>query len=200
MTSPSPTAKPRFRVPDLDARQIIVGALAGLLYLLVVAIPTDLIPNPVFGREIPPTWWSWPSLLVTSLLVAALTASYIRPRDAVAAEKADLAAREAAGGEPAEEAPTKKGIVGATLTYFAVGCPVCNKLVLLALGYNGALTWFEPFQPVLQVAAVAVMAWALWQRWTYLDACPTPRAQRSPSASVEVPVMVTGVLPPPDSR
>ncbi|NCD17599.1 MAG: hypothetical protein EOL91_09890, partial [Actinobacteria bacterium] len=98
MTAPNPTptpagptpAKPRFRIPDFDSRQITVGVLAGLSYLLFVAIPTDLIPNPVFGREIPPTWWSWPSLIVTTVLVAALTASYIKPRDAVAAEKADL--------------------------------------------------------------------------------------------------------------
>ncbi len=129
MTSPNPApAKPRFRVPDFDSRQITVGVLAGLSYLLFVAIPTALIPNPVFGREIPPTWWSWPSLIVTSLLVAALTASYIKPRDAVAAEKADLAARQAAGGDTADEAPSKKGIIGAALTYFAVGCPVCNKI------------------------------------------------------------------------
>ncbi|MGM0384777.1 MAG: hypothetical protein ACQERF_02180 [Actinomycetota bacterium] len=199
MTSPAPATKPtatkpRFRVPDFDSRQITVGVLAGLAYMLFVAIPTALIPNPVFGREIPPTWWSWPSLIVTTVLVAALTASYIKPRDAVAAEKAELAAREAAGGDTSEEAPSKKGIIGAALTYFAVGCPVCNKLVLLALGYNGALTWFEPFQPVLQLLAVAVMVWAIWQRWTYLDACPTPRAKRRPAGTVDVPVMATGTI------
>lgn len=193
MTTPQSTARPRFRVPDFDSRQLTVGALAGLAYLLFVAIPTDLIPNPVFGREIPPTWWSWPSLIVTTVLVAALTASYIKPCDAVAAEKADLAAREAAGGDSADEAPTKKGIIGAALTYFAVGCPVCNKLVLLALGYNGALTWFEPFQPLLQVLAVAVMVWAIWQRWTYLDACPTPRRGRTAS-TIATPAMATGAL------
>lgn len=202
MTAPNPTptpagrtpAKPRFRIPDFDSRQITVGILSGLVYLLFVAIPTDLIPNPVFGREIPPTWWSWPSLIVTTVLVAALTASYIKPRDAVAAEKADLAAREAAGGDSADEAPTKKGIIGAALTYFAVGCPVCNKLVLLALGYNGALTWFEPFQPLLQVLAVAVMVWAIWQRWTYLDACPTPRTKRRTASTIATPAMATGTI------
>ncbi len=194
MTTPSPTAGPRFRIPDFDSRQITVGVLAGLSYLLFVAIPTDLIPNPVFGREIPPTWWSWPSLIVTTVLVAALTASYIKPRDAVAAEKEDLAARQAAGGDSADEAPTKKGIIGAALTYFAVGCPVCNKIVLLALGYNGALTWFEPFQPILQVLAVAVMVWAIWQRWTYLDACPTPRAKRRTASTIATPAMATGTI------
>lgn len=202
MTAPNPTptpagptpAKPRFRIPDFDSRQITVGILSGLVYLLFVAIPTDLIPNPVFGREIPPTWWSWPSLIVTTVLVAALTASYIKPRDAVAAEKEDLAARQAAGGDSADEAPTKKGIIGAALTYFAVGCPVCNKLVLLALGYNGALTWFEPFQPLLQVLAVAVMVWAIWQRWTYLDACPTPRAKRRTASTIATPAMATGTI------
>ena len=198
MTTPLPAPKPRFRIPDLDSRQVTVGLLAGLVYLLFVALSTALIPNPVFGREIPPTWWSWPSLILTSLLVAALTASYVKPRRAVAAERAALAARAAAGRGAGRGGPGKKGVLGAALTYFAVGCPVCNKLVLLALGYNGALTWFEPFQPVLQVLAVAVMAWALWQRWTYLDACPTPQVRRGTSA-VEV-TTVSGVLPPPDRR
>ncbi len=93
MTAPNPTptpagptpAKPRFRIPDFDSRQITVGVLAGLSYLLFVAIPTALIPNPVFGREIPPTWWSWPSLIVTTVLVAALTpgdAAVFEPRPA----------------------------------------------------------------------------------------------------------------------
>ena len=62
MTAPNPTptpagptpAKPRFRIPDFDSRQITVGILSGLSYLLFVAIPTALIPTPVFGREIPP--------------------------------------------------------------------------------------------------------------------------------------------------
>jgi hypothetical protein len=27
-------------------------------FVLVVAVPTDLIDTPLFSREIPPTWWA----------------------------------------------------------------------------------------------------------------------------------------------
>jgi hypothetical protein len=53
-----------------------------------------------------------------------------------------------------------------------VGCPVCNKLVLLALGSAGAMTWFEPVQPLLQLAAVGVLVWALDVRLRGERACP----------------------------
>jgi hypothetical protein len=67
------------------------------------------------------------------------------------------------------------------LTYFAVGCPVCNKLVLLALGSAGAMTLFEPFQPVLQVTAVVLLVWALRGRLRGEVACPAPTPVAEPA-------------------
>lgn len=147
-------------------RRWVVAAGSTVLYALLIAIPTDLVDTPVFGREIPPTWWSWPSVVVSSVLAGLLTATYVR-------DPAD---------PPVEEGPvdsaTKRGYVGGLLTYFAVGCPVCNKLVLLALGTSGALTWFEPVQPLLQVAAVAVLVWALRARLRGEVSCAvTPTTQ-----------------------
>ena len=46
--------------------------------VVVVAVPTDLIDTPAFGREVPPTWWSWPALLVSSVLAGLLVATYVR--------------------------------------------------------------------------------------------------------------------------
>lgn len=40
------------------ARRWLVAAVAGVSYALLVAVPTDLVDTPLFGREIPPTWWS----------------------------------------------------------------------------------------------------------------------------------------------
>lgn len=138
------------------ARRWLVALVAAVGFVLVVAIPTDLIDTPVFGREIPPTWWAWPSLLVSSVLGGLLVATYVRAPE-----------------QPERAASRRGGWVGGLLTYFAVGCPVCNKLVLLALGSAGAITWFEPFQPFLQGAAVLLLLWALRSRLLGELSCST---------------------------
>lgn len=140
------TLKTLATMASWPTRRWLVAAAAALLFALVVAIPTDLIDNPVFGREIPPTWWSWPALVVSSVLGGLLVATYVNP---------------VTSDQPAQR---RGGYAGGLLTFFAVGCPVCNKLVLLALGSAGAITWFEPVQPLLQVVAVVLLGYALLQR------------------------------------
>ncbi len=140
-------------------RRWAVAAGATVLYALLVAIPTDLIDTPLFSREIPPTWWSWPALAVSSVLAGLLTATYVARPGTTDAQL---------------DRPAKGGYLGGFLTFFAVGCPVCNKLVLLALGTSGALTWFEPVQPVLSIAAIGVLTWALRARLRGEVACALP--------------------------
>ena len=146
------------------ARRWVVALAAAAGFVLVVAVPTDLIDTPVFGREVPPTWWAWPSLLVSSVLGGALVATYVR-----------------APLQQDRPSTRRGGWVGGLLTYFAVGCPVCNKLVLVALGTAGAMRWFEPFQPVLQGAAVLLLLWALRSRLLGELSCPTPDRTGEPS-------------------
>lgn len=131
---------------------VALGAAVG--FGLLVAVPTDLIDTPLFSREIPPTWWSWPALALSAVLVGLVGATYV-----------DTAA-------PERPAPRRRGWLGGMLTFFAVGCPVCNKLVLVLLGTSGALTWFEPLQPMLQLAAVLLLGWALLARLRGEVACP----------------------------
>lgn len=140
------------------ARRWWVAAGATVAALLVIGLPTDVVPNPVFGRSIEVTWWSYPALVVAALMGGLLAATYIRL------------------GQPAEQVdrPGTLGGVGGFLAYLAVGCPVCNKLVLLALGTTGAMQWFAPVQPVLAVVGVALLAWALLVRLRGEVACPVP--------------------------
>jgi hypothetical protein len=51
-----------------------------------------------------------------------------------------------------------------------VGCPVCNKLVVLLLGAGGALSYFAPLQPVLGMVSLALLAYALCTRLRALGA------------------------------
>ncbi len=131
------------------ARRWLVAIGSAVVFGVALAIPTDLIDTPLFWREIPPTWWSWPSVVVSAALAGLLTATYVSPVSKALED---------------DQAIRTSGYGGGLLTFFAVGCPVCNKLVLLALGSSGAITWFEPVQPLLQVAAVGLLGWALQQR------------------------------------
>ncbi|MFW2513516.1 hypothetical protein ACNI3K_07030 [Demequina sp. SO4-13] len=150
-----------------DARTWAIATVAGVAVALVVGAATVLIPNPVFGREIAPVWWNYPVWLATSALTGMLIATYMRGRGPAEQQLDD----------PEAERSGRLGVAGAMLGWFAVGCPVCNKIALLALGYSGALTWFAPFQPVLAVAALAVTGVALVARLRGEIACAVPMAR-----------------------
>ena len=42
----------------------LYGLLAAVGTLLLIGIPSDIIPNPIFGREVPVRWWEYPVLVV----------------------------------------------------------------------------------------------------------------------------------------
>ena len=147
-----------------DARRWVAAAAASVASLVLLGVPTAMIPNPVFARKIEAPAWTYPSLVVTSILAGLLLASYVRSR-----ADADRASLDEASPEEARSVT-----FGGLLSFFAIGCPTCNKLVLIALGSSGAITWFEPVQPVLAVAGIIVLAWALRRRLQGEVACAVP--------------------------
>jgi hypothetical protein len=146
-------------------RRWIGAAVAALVVAVVVGVPTDVIPNPVFGRPVDVTWWSYPVLVVTALLGGLLVATYIREPHATPTVEA------VEGLDDELDRPGRTGGVGGLLSFFAVGCPTCNKLVVVALGSSGALDWFAPAQPILPVLSIALLAWALWARLRTTTSC-----------------------------
>jgi hypothetical protein len=128
---------------------------------LAIGLPTDVIPNPVFGRQGTPVEpWAVPVLVLTAVLSGLLFATYVQADDV-----SDIAATEGL------DRPSRFGSVGGLLSFFAVGCPICNKVVVIALGTSGALTWFAPVQPYLGVVALCLLAWALRVRLRGEIAC-----------------------------
>jgi hypothetical protein len=140
-----------------SAKRWIVAVSVGLLTFFVIAIPTAVVQNPVFGREIGVTSWSVTVIVVSSILAGLLTATYVK-------------------NEFSDENPRqlKIGGAGALLSYFAVGCPVCNKLALVALGYSGAIQYFAPIQPYLAFAGIALLMYSLRMRLNNEYSCSLP--------------------------
>lgn len=134
--------------------------------IVLVAIPTVLIPNPWFVREIPVTAWAWPVLVTSAILAGLVAATYVARKDVTGNSR---------GGA--------LGTTGAIVSFFAVGCPVCNKLVLLALGYSGALQFFEPLQPYLAAGSIILLGVALVMRVQRERSCPLPARTPSPTAA-----------------
>lgn len=174
-----------------NPRRWVVAAAASAGTFVLVAVPTDLIDTPLFVREIPPTWWSYPVLIVTAVLAGLLVASYVamsgslRSRDEAGDGDVEATARATEPDTARETEPetsadrrSKFGVAGGVLSFFAVGCPVCNKLVLIALGTSGAIQYFAPLQPILAVASVALLGWALFRRVASGQSCPVPAGAR----------------------
>ena len=141
----------------VQARTAIVAVLAALGTAVVIGIPTDVVPNPWFGRQVGVRPADVVVLIALSVVTGALASTYV-----------------VAGGSgpSAPRAGFGSGLIG----WFAVGCPVCNKLVVALLGVSGATGVFAPLQPALGALAVALAGVALAARLRAIRraACTVP--------------------------
>lgn len=123
------------------ARALVGAALS----TAVVGVPTDVIDNSMFTRMTPVRWWDMPVLVLTAMLTAVWAG--IRP------------------GVQQDRAGSARVCGGSLLSALAVGCPLCNKIVMALLGVSGALGVWAPLQPLLALASLAVLATAVAVRW-----------------------------------
>ncbi|WP_328747305.1 hypothetical protein OHT57_17255 [Streptomyces sp. NBC_00285] len=145
------------------ARRWAVATAVTVLAALVIGVPTGVVPTPVYTRMTPVLWWNYPVWLVSSALEGLLVATYVR-----------IGAAEAPETAPRERPRTTRAIGAGLLSAFAVGCPICNKIVVLAIGVSGALSYFAPVQPVLALASVALLVHALVRRLRTANVCRVP--------------------------
>lgn len=141
-------------------RRIGVAAVASLATFLLLGLSTALIENPVFGRSIDAPAWGFTALTLTSVLSGIILATYV-----------------ATPLPPDTETATRRFSVGGALAFFAIGCPTCNKLVLIALGSSGAITWFAPIQPYLATAGIVLLVWVAITRLANDTSCRIPQRQ-----------------------
>lgn len=145
--------------PSTFPRAVPIAALAAVL----IAVPSDLIDTPLFGRPVETRPVDFVILAVTSALIGLIFA--IRAEPVVAAD-----------GSEAEPQEDTTPVWGGFVSFLAVGCPVCNQAVVALVGTSGALSWWAPVQPLVGLAAIGLLLYALRRRLdTYeLTACRLP--------------------------
>ncbi|MBI2850561.1 MAG: hypothetical protein HYX80_05900 [Chloroflexi bacterium] len=134
----------------------VVAALGGAATLALIGMTTAIIDNPFFTRSTlvsPQDYTIW---LLTGLLAGLIAGTFT------------LTAKAHAGG---------RAVSGGFLSFLAVSCPVCNKLVLALLGTSGALAFFAPLQIYIGIASLALLAWSLHLRVRAINrnCCSVPR-------------------------
>lgn len=127
-------------------RFALLAIAAAGLYVLALGIPAGIIPSPLFHRAVPPDIWNLLSWVAPAALFGPLAATYLVPWP----RSCRVGGRAGTGG---------------VLSFLAAGCPVCNKLVVLAVGASGALAYYRPLQPLLGAVSVILLGVALRARF-----------------------------------
>ena len=143
----------RLLAPTVWLRAIPYAFVAAV----VIAVPSDLIDTPLFGRPIDTRPIDYVILTITAGLIGLIFAIRV-PRSELA------------------EGQDTKTVWGGFVSFLAVGCPVCNQAVVALIGTSGALSWWAPVQPFVGLTAVGLLIYTLRLRLgTYqLEACPIP--------------------------
>jgi hypothetical protein len=144
------------------ARRWAVAVLAGSAAAVSMGVPTGIVRTSFYTRMTPVTWWDYPVWVVSALLVGLTIATYVR-----------------SSGLQTDAPDRSRRAAGATLlATFAVGCPICNKLVVALIGVSGALSYWAPLQPFLGVLSIGLLVTGLVVRLRGSVACQMPASGR----------------------
>lgn len=121
----------------------LVAVAGGVATLVLIGLPSGIIDNAFFSRMTPVRTQDYVIWVLTGILAGLVAGTFT---------------------VPVKTAGSGRAVSGGFLSFFAVGCPICNKLVILALGASGALTYFAPLQIYIGIASLALLGWALYLR------------------------------------
>lgn len=126
-------------------KTVLLGVGTFLLLLAIFGIPTAVIPNPWFGRMTPVTIVDYFFLITTSGLLALYVALPTPSKHTTAT-------------------------AGGIANFFAVSCPLCNKLFVLLLGASAVMHYIEPLRVWFGALGVMLAGVAVW---TKIKGCKT---------------------------
>lgn len=147
----------------IDRRFVLHALLWTIAAFFAFGLVAAIVPNPVFGRQIPAEPFAIVVWLVSAPLMGVLGATYSAPPSSSSAVAAPLGVGSAT--DVAGRDGTTIGAVASIGAFLAIGCPVCNKIALVLLGASGAMTTFAPLQPLIGAASLALLVGTLAWRF-----------------------------------
>lgn len=165
----------------IDGRFRLHAIVWAVASFLVFGLVSAMIPNPVFGRQIPPEAFAVAVWILSSPLMGVVGATYTAPLPAAVTQPVAFRSMEPLAvvqpvGPAEERRSSTLGTLGSLGAFLAIGCPICNKLALVLLGTSGALSIWAPIQPVLGGLSLVLLAvTAAWRVRLRMrgGACPT---------------------------
>jgi hypothetical protein len=143
-----------FDLRSWPPRRWAAVVVASTAAAIAMGIPTGIVPSSIYSRMTPVTWWDYPIWAGSALLIGLIVATYVRV------------------GPPSPQAGgTGKTLGGGVLSVFAIGCPICNKVIVALIGVSGALSYWAPLQPFLGLTSVGLLTATLALRLRGLAAC-----------------------------
>jgi len=128
----------------LGPKPVAWGLLAAVVAAVAQGVPTAVIPNPWFTRMTPVRPQDFVFLVVSAALIGLIFSTF---------------------GLPGTGATCQNRTMGSgLLSALAIGCPICNHVVVALIGLSGALTIWAPIQPLLGATAIVVLLWTLHRR------------------------------------
>lgn len=163
---PLPSPKQRLSLQDTITTMATLPGIFWLKAILIafgaafiIGLPTVLIPNPIFTRMIPTRPIDYLFFVIAALLIG-LTWALPQSKQ--------------------RHTTQRQSAIGYITTFFAVGCPTCNKIILLLLGSGGAMNYFAPIQPLLGVISVILIFTAFHRQLRIV-------AQQQVNSSTDIP-------------
>jgi len=124
-------------------KSIMIGVLLSIVLFFLFGIPTALISNPWFIRMLDKNIYDYFFLISSSILLGAYFSIYYYKKNL-----------------------NKKCIgycySGGIGSFFAFGCPICNKLLVFLFGATALLNYFEPYRKFLGFLSIGVIILSLW--------------------------------------
>ena len=123
----------------------VIAAGLSIIFFIIMGIPTALVPNPFaqYARMISATFLDYFFLVATSVLLAILISLKICYKS-----KKQIGVKELAGGAAG---------------FIAFSCPLCNVLLITALGSTVVSSFIEPLRPILGVISIIILSYLIYQ-------------------------------------